>query len=108
MKHSGALMVILDRGLIKIGTWYAYLLHFNLLLVVKKFGIEGKVFKIVGDSASNNKKAFKNQSEALDESHILAKLVLKQKKRDLYFERLALQKHQEIIAVISKTVLVLV
>ena len=77
-------------------------------LVVKKFGIEGKVFKIVGDSASNNKKAFKNQSEALDESHILAKLVLKQKKRDLYLERLALHKQQEIIAVISKTVLVLV
>lgn len=33
-------------------------------LITKKFGIDDKVFKLVGDSASNNKKAFKHQTES--------------------------------------------
>ena len=68
-------------------------------LVCNEFSVKPKVFKIVADSASNNKRAFGNELEASDESHILAKLLLKQKKRDLYFAKQALMKEKECIAV---------
>ena len=55
--------------------------------VCHEFGIQSKVFKIVADSAANNRNAFKKELEANDESHILAKLILKQKKRDLFLEK---------------------
>lgn len=67
--------------------------------VVDEFGIKEKVFKIVTDSAANNKSAFKDQVEASDESHILAKLMLKQKKRDLYHKNKELLKQKENLAV---------
>ena len=51
------------------------------------------------DSAANNKSAFKDQVEASDESHILAKLMLKQKKRDLYHKNKELLKQKENLAV---------
>ena len=68
--------------------------------IVDEFRIKDKVFKIVADSAANNKKAFKEQFEASDESHILARLLLKQKKRDLFNAALNLQKQKQTIAVI--------
>ncbi len=68
--------------------------------VVDEFKLKEKIFKIVADSAANNKRAFKEQPEASDESHILTKLLLKQKKRDLYQATQELLKQKEHIAVI--------
>ena len=60
--------------------------------IVNEFRIKDKAFKIVADSAANNKKAFKEQFEASDESHISAQLLIKQKKSDLFNAALNLLK----------------
>ena len=53
----------------------------------EEFDISYKVFKIVADSAANNKNAFKNELEAQDETNILAKMLAKQRKKELFQEK---------------------
>ena len=61
----------------------------------EEFEISDKVFKIVADSAANNKCAFKNELEAQDETNILAKMMAKQRKRELFQEKAKLIKEAE-------------
>jgi hypothetical protein len=71
--------------------------------VVEQFKIQDSVFKIVADSASNNKSAFKNTLEAVsaeDEYCIeLARLVRSQRQADL-----VAAKQQRQIAILEKEI----
>jgi len=69
--------------------------------VCEEFEISDKVFKIVADSAANNKCAFKNKLEAQDETNILAKMLAKQRKRELFQEKAKLIKEAEDKAVVD-------
>ena len=60
-----------------------------------------KFFKIVADSAANNKCAFKNELEAKDETNILANMMAKQSKRELFQEKKKLIKVVEAKAVLD-------
>ena len=63
--------------------------------VTTEFEIKEKVFKIVADSAANNKCAFRDIFEASDETLVLARMVNKRRKTELYFEKLNYERKKE-------------
>ena len=60
--------------------------------VCEEFNIKNKVFKIVTDSAANNIKAFRDEPEAVEEVLVLTKMMIKQRKRELFKEKESLEK----------------
>jgi hypothetical protein len=60
--------------------------------VCEEFNIINKVFKIVTDSAANNIKAFRDEPEAVEEFLVLTKMMIKQRKRELFKEKESLEK----------------
>ncbi len=60
--------------------------------VCEEFNIKNKVFKIVTDWAANNIKAFRDEPEAVEEVLVLTKMMIKQRKRELFKEKESLEK----------------
>ena len=67
----------------------------------EEFGISNKVFKIVTDSAANNKCAFRTEVEAQDETNILVNMLAKQRKKELLKEKENLIKEMEAKALVE-------
>ena len=63
--------------------------------VTEEFDVKEKVFKIVADSAANNKSAFKDIYEASDETLVLARMINKSRKTELHIHRRENEKRRE-------------
>jgi len=72
--------------------------------VVKRYGIENKVFKIVCDQAKNVKAAFANVAEAESSEEIIHKLLVRQNKLDLKAARDKLLKEKAMIIEVAEVI----